>query len=161
MDAPPVLPPLVCPRCGASNAPHATRCWLCSGHSSQNPYESTAPLAPKVDATGQPVTSAAERRNQRAYAWLLAYCCFLAILIGYGIARKDQGLLVPYAILISPAFLVTGVRAAYDASQQRVPQPSKLLLTLLWSGISTILVLGLIAVASIIGLTLMCLNQLR
>ena len=161
MQEPPQLAPSICQLCGASNPPHVSKCWLCSGRESGNPFASAAPISPDADAAGQSGFSAAEQRNQEVFAVLLVACCVLAILIGIGFARTDPGVLVFYAILVGPAFLVTGLRAAYDASQRRTPLPSRLLFTLLWSGITTVLVLFLLVVACVIGLFIFCVSQLR
>ncbi len=91
---------------------------------------------------------------------ILSLCAILAVLIGIGITLDDQGMLVPFLIVVSPAFLVTLGKGLHSWSQTGRPQPGKMLLTLLTAGVVTISVIALLIVAGIVMLFAICLSQI-
>lgn len=157
MNEPPLMPAQICQRCGATNPPHATKCWLCEQRDVRNPY--AVPMLPMSNAPAE-VQTEAQRRVQLVFLCLLIGSAALALLVGVGIGVQDPGLLVPYLIVIAPAFLVTGVRAAIMVGFKQQPKPSTLFLTFLWSGVFTAMVLLLLIVASVIALFLWCVHSL-
>jgi hypothetical protein len=158
MSEPPLLPALVCQRCGATNPPQAVKCWLCERRDNPNPFAD--PLLAPVDSSTAVVQTGAQSRVQLVFLGLLGLCIAAAVLIGVGIAVQEPGLLIPYAIVIGPAFLATGVRAALMIGRKEQPKPSTLFLTFLWSGVFTALVLVLIVMASVIAFFLWCFHML-
>ncbi len=79
---------------------------------------------------------------------------------GVGFAMQDPGVLVPYAILVGPAFLATGVRALHGYAADGKPNAAKLLTTFFLSGIFTFLALTVLAVASFLAFFVWCVSQL-
>ena len=154
MSEPPKLPSTVCPRCGATNPPHIAQCWLCQRQETADPYAAPAELsATDVPAAGPP--AAAQQRSESVYAALLLGAVFLAVIIGVGLGAQDPGLLVPYLIVIAPAFLATAARFMFGIARGEQTKPSALLVAFV-SGLSFVLVLGLLAIASIVALFLWC-----
>lgn len=154
---PPLMPALVCQRCGATNPPHAVKCWLCERRGQPNPY-AVPTLMPASPADGS--STPARSRVQFVFLCLLIGCIALAVFIGVGIAVQDAGMLVPYLVVITPAFLATGVRAALAVGRNQQPKASTLFFTFLWSGLFTAMALSLIVVASIIALFLWCFQMM-
>lgn len=159
MSTPPLLPSKICQRCGATNPPIATTCWLCEGRGAVNPYAATAPLQPMPDA-GPPANSWAQSRVEIICLGLLGMAIILAVLVGVGIGVQDPGMLIPYLIVAGPPFLATGVRALASAGRSQKPTPSKLFLTFVWSTMFTVLALVLLVVASVLALIFWCISVL-
>ena len=159
MSEPPQLPNTTCPRCGASNPPHATQCWLCVRSGTTNPY---APQLQSQSTASSPSAGSAfaQDRTQTVFTALLIGSVVLAIMIGIGIGAQEPGMLVPYFIVIGPSFMATGVRAMVSVGQREKPKASTLFLTLIWSGIFTFLALVLLAVAAFVALFVWCIHML-
>lgn len=157
MSEPPLMPALVCQRCGATNPPHAVKCWLCERRDSPNPYAVPALAATSAGAGTQ---TQGQSRVQLVFLGLLIGSAALALLIGAGIVVQDPGMLIPYLIVVGPAFLATGVRAALMTGRKEQLRPSTLFFTFLWSGLFTAMALMLLVVASIIALFLWCIQVL-
>ncbi len=151
---PPVLPPLICERCGATNSPLATACFLCDKRGADNPY---APAA-SLKALAAPVNPT-ERRLEGVFLGLWGICLLLTVLIGVGIGMQAPGALVPYFIVIGPAYLTTGIRAAFNSSRNQPNRASSLFMAFMWSGLLTIGVIGMLIVASIALLFVFCLSM--
>jgi hypothetical protein len=147
----------VCPNCGALSTSGDGVCWLCyAKKTSENPY---APIAiPNVPAAlnTSPPSSA---------AWdiiatiLLISCLILTILLAIGMAAQDAGMLIPFAILVGPAYLVTLVRGVGQISSSGRPSPGKLFKTFMLSLVVTIAIIAALLIAAIILLILICLNS--
>ena len=150
MTEPPRIPTSVCTRCGAINLPDAKQCWLCSRGGQNDPY-----AAPSLSYATTMNAGAAQERSQTIYAALLFAAVGLSVIIGIGLATLDPGFLVAYLVVIAPAFLATGARYLYGVVRHEKTKPSALL-TAFVSGLSFILVLGLLAVASLVALFLWC-----
>jgi hypothetical protein len=158
MNEPPRLQPTVCQRCGASNPPHATKCWLCARQGNTDPYAPPTQLQSAGSATNI-LGTGAQSRAETVYAGLLVSAVVLAFIIGLGLGAQDPGLLIPYLIVIAPAFLATAARLMYGVVRKEKTKPSALLLAFV-SGLSFILVLGLLAMASVVAFFLWCLWSL-
>lgn len=102
------------------------------------------------------IISASERRVQGICLALLAGLVVLALFIGTGLAVQDQGLLIPFAIVVGPAFLATIIQAAYTYSGNRSVKPSALVLTMIGSVAITVGLLAVLALAAIAALFVMC-----
>lgn len=156
MSEPPLMPAMVCRRCGATNPPHAVKCWLCEKRDHSGPYAvSTLAASP-----AGPGAKAELSRVQLVFLGALIACAAVALLIGVGIGAQDPGMLVPYAVVVGPAFLATGVRAAVMIGRKEQPRPSSLFFTFLWTGLFTAMALILLVVASVIALFLWCVHML-
>ena len=150
MSEPPIVPAGICRRCGASNPLDAAQCWLCSREGRIDPYA----VSPQPQMTGTGI-SHTQARSQNIYAVLLCAAVGLSLMIGIGIATIDPGFLVAYVIIIAPAFLATGARLLYGTVRHEQTKPSALL-TAFVTGLSFILVLGLLAIAVLVALFLWC-----
>jgi hypothetical protein len=163
MNEPPLLPALVCQRCGATNPPSATKCWLCEGGGTANPYAVPASLKPAGSAPGaveSAPSSRVESRTQKVFSVLLGTAVVLALVVGVGLAVQEPGMLVPYLIVITPPFLATGGRALASVAKNEKPKASTLFLTFVWSGLFTAMALALLVVASVIAVFLWCIHTL-
>lgn len=159
MSEPPQLPATTCLRCGASNPPHAAKCWLCERNDTKNPYAVQSHL--QSNAPPQRGSSlSAQGRVEVVFASLLIGALILAIIVGVGIAAQDPGLLIPYLIVIAPPIMATSVRALVSVSQHKKPSAYALFMTFLWSGLFTILALVLLVVATVVALFVWCLHML-
>ncbi len=160
MNEPPVLPTLVCNRCGAANPAYAQQCWLCST-SDRSESDPSAKLVPLTDFANDPARLRSQSRTQSICAALLVACVLLTVLIAIGFAVQDQGMLIPLVIAVGPAYMATGVRALHGFATDGQPKASSLLLTFIFSGMFTLLALGLIVIASFVAMFVWCLSQLK
>ncbi|MGN6543699.1 MAG: hypothetical protein ACTHK7_01525 [Aureliella sp.] len=156
MSEPPLMPAMVCRRCGATNPPHAVKCWLCEKRDHSDPY-AVSTLAPLPSGPG---AKAELSRVQLVFLGVLIACAAVALLIGVGIGVQDPGMLVPYAVVVGPAFLATGVRAAVMIGRKEQPRPSSLFFTFLWTSLFMAMALILLVVASVIAFFLWCVHML-
>lgn len=152
MNEPPVIQLRLCPLCGASCRTTDKQCWMCQSPIEANPY--AVAQSPEVAA------SAPNTRYDAIFLVFLLVCVGLALLIGIGIAAEDPGGLIPYLIVVGPAFAVTGVRALWQLGSTGRTRPGKLLISLVVSFALTIGVLALLAVAAVILLFILCLQAL-
>lgn len=153
---PPVLQLRLCKVCGAICQTNEGVCWMCrsrTGGESANPY---AAVAPEI-VTDELVSYSGQ---DTIFAVLLIACFFSAILVGVGIGTQDPGLFVAYLILIGPAFAITGVRAFSQSLYRGGPKPKALFMSLIISLTVTIGVVGLLAIAAIVLLFVLCISAL-
>lgn len=135
----------VCPHCRAENSPDNKLCWLCRAPLGKEPV--TAELAAKP----RPLPLA------EGFFWTLTIACLgLLVLVGVGIAQDDAGMLIPYAILLTPALLATLVRSLVSASRGKRVSGKEVFMTLLLSASVTILVVVGLFVAAIAALFAYC-----
>jgi hypothetical protein len=160
MNEPPIMPTLFCQRCGATNPPYAAQCWLCST-GNRSGASAPAQLVSIASITPEQTGLQSNVRTQHICAVLLVACIVLTSLIGVGIAVQDPGMLIPFVIVIAPAFLATGVRALHGIANENGPKASALLLTFLLSGLFTALGLVLLAIALFVAFCIWCFAQLR
>lgn len=160
MNEPPVMPTLICQRCGATNPPYAKQCWLCST-SDRTESDPAARLVPLTEFTNDPARMRSQSRTQSICAALLVACVVLTALIAIGFAVQDTGMLIPLLIVVGPAYLATGVRALRGFAKDGQPKASSLLLTFIFSGMFTVLALVLLAIASFVAFFVWCLTQLQ
>lgn len=156
MIDPPNSTSYVCPQCGARSQSNAGKCWLCLDNQLEpNPFAPT--LQENPQASSQPYDS----KSKFAFGILLAVCVTLTILLGIGMAVQDPGMLIPFAILVGPAFVITAVRGLVQTGNSGSPSPYKLFLTFLISIAVTALISFALLVAAAILLFIVCLRQLR
>ena len=152
MNIPPILVSSVCSHCGAESQTKEGKCWLCyEDKSLSNPYEK-----PNVPVLGQAI--APQTIWDTIAMVLLAICLVLTLLIGAGFAVQDKGLLIPFAICLGPAYLVTFIRGASQIGATGKPRAGSLFLTFVVSLLATVLVATILLVCSAILLFLICIN---
>jgi hypothetical protein len=159
MSEPPLLPTLICQRCGAANPPYAKQCWLCST-SDRSEIVPAARLVPLTEFANDPARLRSQSRTQSICAALLVACVALTVLIVIGFSIQDPGMLIPLIVVVGPAYLATGVRALHGFATDGKPKASSLLLTFLFSGMFTVLAVVLLAIASFVAFFVWCLTQL-
>lgn len=150
-------PPIVakaCSICGAVGAKDAQQCWMCGQNPHSNPYAGPAPV--------QEFTQPAEAKSklEPLFRVLLGICVVVVVLIGIGLAVQDPGALLGFAILVLPAFLITGVRALWQVHREGKTSAGSLLVSLLTSFAVTIGIFMVLIAAGIILLFVMCLTLL-
>lgn len=153
MNIPPVLATQACVHCGAlSQSPEGT-CWLCyENKSAPNPFSvSGAPM--KEAAAVSPMST-----WDVVFGILLGICVLLTILIGVGLAVGDRGLLVPFAIFMGPAYVVTMIRGIVPRGNKVSSRPASLLLTFVVSLLATVLISTILAIAAVVLLFLACIG---
>lgn len=182
---PPVVPIMLCNSCGAvlSAVPRAdgkSRCWMCGQNPSArlvpashdrdtlphaiNPYAATA--GDVIDPQSVYLTQQAlpplprNRAYDGIFTILLFLCVGLASFVGIGLGAQEPGMLIPYLVLVLPAFCVTGVRGLWQYSSKGEANPKSMFLSLIVSFAVTICILVLLAAAGVVLLMLMCLNHL-
>ncbi len=89
---------------------------------------------------------------------LLGICVLLTILIGVGLAVGDRGLLVPFAIFMGPAYVVTMIRGIVPRGNKVSSRPASLLLTFVVSLLATVLISTILAIAAVVLLFLACIG---
>ena len=156
MSVPPVLATQTCVHCGALSQTKEGKCWLCyENKSTPNPFA----------VTGNPVTAATPQSPMTTwdmvFSALLGICVLLTVLIAIGLAVEDRGLLIPFAIFIGPAYLVTILRGFVPSGAKSSPRPANLLLTFVVSIMVTGLIVIILVVAAVIMLFLVCLGAFR
>lgn len=154
-EIPPVIAECICPHCGARSQSNEGKCWLCFGDksSSDNPYLSTSVPA---ESPPQPAS-----RWDVVFGVLLGGCFVLTLLVGIGMGMQDRGMLIPFAIFVGPAYLVTIIRGLADASSGKGPKPTSLFLTFVLSLLATTAVLIILGVAAVVILFIICLSSVR
>ena len=149
---PPLLQLCLCRMCGAACEVGAKQCWVCHA-----PASAANPFAPTAD----PVLQSRSRLSafDAFFTGLLITCAVLAILLTIGLSIQDPGLGFGFLVLISPAFIVTGVRALVQASQGKT-RPGSLVMSMLMTFVVTIAVVVLLVVALVVMLCVACINAL-
>ncbi len=156
MSVPPVLATQTCVHCGALSQTKDGKCWLCyENKSTPNPFA----------VTGNLVTEATPHSTMTTwdvvFGVLLGSCVLLTVLIAIGLAVEDRGLLIPFAIFMGPAYLVTILRGIVPRGAKGSPRPANLLLTFAVSLLVTGLIVIILAVAAVIMLFLVCFGSFR
>jgi hypothetical protein len=149
-----------CTHCGAQLKADDTKCWLCFelvGDVS-NPYapSSMRPTPPPVLA---PMASPQDPVLNGVFAATLVICVLLTLLIGVGLGVSEPGLLIPYAILVGPALVITSIRGIIRGSQGQSLRLGNLLVTYVASLGVTIGLFFLLVMGAIVLLFISCLTQ--
>lgn len=155
MSVPPVIMDQVCPHCGAMSRTQTGKCWLCHASSTTpNPFSVTMVAEePSPDAGKLTLWDG-------LFIGLLGLCVILTVLIGIGFAVQDRGMLIPYAILIGPAYLVTVVRGMLSFGSKKKASPAGLFLTFVVSALVTVSIATVLVVGAFVVLFIMCLTSL-
>ena len=156
MSVPPVLATQTCVHCGALSQTKEGKCWLCyENKSTPNPFA----------VTGNPVTAATPQSPMTTwdmvFSALLGICVLLTVLIAIGLAVEDRGLLIPFAIFMGPAYLVTIFRGVVPRGAKGSRRLANLLLTFAVSIMVTGLIVIILAVAAVALLFLMCIGAFK
>jgi hypothetical protein len=155
MNIPPVIATVACVHCGALSQSNDGRCWLC--------YEDKSALNPFV-ATGSPLSeetaSSPMGKWDVVFSVLLGLCVLMTVLIGIGLAIEDRGLLVPFAIFMTPAYAITIVRGMVQMTTKRSPRAASLFVTFVVSILATVSISIVLTVAAAIMFFLMCIGEL-
>lgn len=136
--------------------PTDKRCWLCYAENrTKNAFGESVPTMAHARAS-----TAAGRSRWDALAWgILGLCAIMAVLVAIGIAVDSPGALIPYAIVLLPAMIVTLTRGFVERGPEGEWQPRKMLLTLAISWLVTMGAMVLLTIGAVVLLFLMCLSQ--
>jgi hypothetical protein len=152
MNVPPVIVTQTCTHCGALSQTKGGKCWLCyESMYTPNPFAAS----PQTVSEGSPISPMSS--TDIVFSVLLGICVLLTLLIGIGLVVQDAGMLIPFAILVGPAYLVTILRGL-ASTRSGNPRPASLLLTFVVSLLVTVSVAILLLVGTIIVLFLVCLG---
>lgn len=153
MNVPPVIATQACVHCGALSQSAEGKCWLCyENKSTPNPFAvSGIPMADE-NAIGPTTTW------DIVFGALLGICVLLTVLIAIGMAVEDRGLLVPFAIFMGPAYIVTIIRGLMSGGTKGSPRPANLFLTFIVSLLATVMISIVLAVAAAALLFLACIG---
>ena len=153
MNIPPVIVTQTCSHCGALSQTKNGKCWLC--------YESTAtpnPFAVSANTVADPAPQSPMTAWDIVFGVLLAICVLLTLLIAIGLAVQDPGMLIPFAMVMGPAFIVTIIRGAIPSRSSGTPKPASLFLTFIVSLLVTVLISIILIVAAAIMFFLLCIG---
>lgn len=135
--------------------PTDKRCWLCYAEN-----RSTNAFGESVPRIAHAGTTAANRSRWDALAWgILGLCAVMAVLVAIGIAVDSPGALIPYAIVLLPAMIVTLTRGFIERGPEGEWQPRRMLLTLAISWLVTMGAMVLLTIGAVVLLFLICLSQ--
>ncbi len=155
MNTPPVIVTQTCTHCGALSQTKGGKCWLC--YESMNTPNLFAVSLPTLSEPAPPSPMSAW---DIVFGCLLGICVLLTLLIGIGLVVQDVGMLIPFAILVGPAYLVTVIRG-FVPTRSGNARPASLLLTFVVSLLVTVSIAILLLLGTIIVLFLVCLGQFR
>jgi len=91
------------------------------------------------------------------FSSLFGICVLLTLLIGIGLAVQDTGTLIPFAILVGPAYIATIIRGLVPV-RSVTSHPASLFLTFFVSLLATVLIATLLLVGAAILLFLVCIG---
>ena len=152
MNIPPVIATQTCAHCGALSQTKAGKCWLCyESMSAPNPY------AVSQNISAEPADQSPMSAWDIVFSVLLGICVMLTLLIGIGLAVQDVGMLIPFAFLVGPAYLVTLLRG-FASTKAESTRPAALLLTFVVSLLVTVSLAILLLVGTAIMLFFVCLG---
>jgi hypothetical protein len=160
MNIPPVIVTQTCVHCGALAQTKGGKCWLCYEKlEAPNPYaDSINPYAASSAIPSESETPTAMTTLDIIFSILLGLCAILTIVVAIGLGIQDTGTLIPFAILIGPAWVVTAVRGLLPKRKTGIQRPASLLLTFLVSLVVTILASVVFIVVAAIMLFIACIG---
>jgi len=138
----------VCPQCGAQYYPDAGKCWLCHADLSDLPVVVAQLIAPPM--------SPAWKLSEVFFAVLSALTALLVVLIGIGIFVQEAALGIIYVILVLPPLTVTVARTYRKTRSGAGISWAERFATFLVSSVVMMGILGLLAVAAVACLIIMC-----
>lgn len=154
MNVPPILTVGTCNHCGARAQTREGKCWLCY----EDPLSSNPYAAPNV-AAEQGGTLSQSSKWDNVFNSILLMCILLTVLVGIGIAVQDPGLLIPYAMVLGPAYVITLLRGSIQYGKSSTHNPANLFLTFAVSLLATMLISIVLVVGTAIVLFLICLQS--
>lgn len=158
MNEPPVVDSRRCPYCDAHNQSRAIRCWMCHEPLGPNPWAVSTPGQTNFN---QLPSRESWSTVDYVFAWLLVLSVLLTVLIGIGFAVQDTGMLVPFMLLVGPAYLATGIRAVLPSRNSTSVKPTSLFVWFVVSFSFTCIIAFILVVASIVALFISCLNGMQ
>lgn len=108
-----------CPECGADNLHFANRCWMCGGGLRNVAIIAAELPAPAAKPAEAPLAKPAWARDDSAGLISVATLAGLCLLVGIGIYANEPALVIPFAIVASPALLATLIRATRKRVQSK------------------------------------------
>ncbi len=141
---------VACSACGSECLATSKSCWLCHADlaNSQPIITASVVLEHPTKSTADPILTG-----------LTIACVCFALLIGIGIVQSDPGMLIPYLIFVTPAFIATGGRAAWARLSGKQLSGSQLFLTFMGSMAMIVGLFGMLIVGGIVALFLACLSM--
>ncbi len=155
MSEPPVIGGLRCIHCGAAMPSLEKACWLCGAKPSVNPYEASRPENYWTETSPLRFTVV-----DYLFTLLLIGSALLTILIVIGMSINDRGMIIPFLVVVSPAFIATAVKGLAQWRHTGRADPGKLVVTMLVTGLATAGLIGVLALAGIALLFAICISQL-
>lgn len=144
----------ICPECGADNLAFATSCWMC-----YRDIRNETPIIEAVAVDSSPKAAVAQRPSYAPGEWFFRIATFLVlvllVLVGIGLATEEVGLVIVYALLVTPPLLGALFRIRRRAKQGHVSWGEKFA-TLLMSGAIMIGILGVLWIAALGALVAFC-----
>lgn len=138
---------VVCPECGAGNAPHDRRCWLCGG---------------AIDrvAASRPTSAAMSNVGHGILIATLTMAALTYLLICIGVWQEAPGLAIGLLAIVLPPMIATAV-ASFRGRLRGKPLGlgEKTLKFMIWFSIVLGLI-GLTAVAAAIAFCIWCFAEL-
>lgn len=108
-----------CPECGADNLHFADRCWMCSGDLKNVAIIAAESPALAANTAGLPIAKPAWARDDSTGLISVAALAGLCLLVGIGIYASEPALVIPFAIVATPALLATFIRATRKQVQHK------------------------------------------
>jgi len=94
------------------------------------------------------------------FAILTAFVAFVLVLLGIGIAANGPEPLIPYAIIVIPAFLITAVRLGIKRARGKPIGWGERLATFLISAAVVVSVITVLIAAAIVAFCIYCFSAL-
>ena len=161
MNIPPVIFTQTCVHCGALSQTKNGKCWLCyESGTTPNPYAISGNTAIPGNTATDPAIPSPMTSWDIVFSVLLGICVLLTLLIAIGLAVQDPGTLIPFAILMGPAYLVTIIRGAIPSRRPGGSRPASLFLTFIVSLLATVLISTVLIVAAAVMFFLACIGVL-
>lgn len=151
-----------CPECGADNVHFANHCWMCGGDLKDVPILAVLAAEAKPDpgAAGKPAWA----REDSTGLMLVGALAALVLLVGIGVYANEPTLVIPYAIVASPALLATFIRATRKKIQNKpmgvLETVGMFLLSFLISGVVAAGIAIVLVAVAIVGLIAFCFAEL-
>ena len=156
-------PPIVnirhCPACGANCEMGHKFCWLCSAPlgevdstQAKNPF-----AAREIPESSQPGATGV---FDSVFLLLAGTCLALAVLVGVGLAIEEPGTLIPYLIIVGPAFAIPGVRALWRSGRGKPIKGGKLFVDMIFTFVMTLGIVAILILAAFGLLIAMCFSAI-
>lgn len=153
-----------CPECGADNLHFADRCWMCGGDLKNVAIIAAEVAGPATKTAALPIAKPAWARSESRGLMLVAALAGLLLLVGIGIYASEPVLVVPFAVVATPALLATFIRASRKQVQNKpmgsLETAGTFLISFAISGVVAAGVVIVLAAVAIISLIALCFSEL-